>query len=476
MRYFYRWWLSGVFLAASMSALQAKVVLPDILGDNMVLQQQTVVRLWGWAKPGVSVTAKPSWDDSVSRTQAGADGKWLLTVETPEADYTSHSLVISDGEEVTLRNILVGEVWFCSGQSNMEMPLAGFDNCPVEGANEAIATASEWKGIRMATIEKNGQLEPVDSCRGSWRVSCPAYAPRFGATAFFFARMMNRVLDMPVGIINCSWGGSTVEGWLPEEIVSQYPDIDLERDIRKEEPHDWWHYLSPTLMYNGMVRPLQNYTVKGFLWYQGESNVGKHDTYGERLKTMVELWRKEWRLGELPFYFVELAPYGSTEGLASAFLREAQHEAERLIPNSGVVCTNDLVEPYEAWNVHPKDKRSVGERLAYLALAKTYGLKGIKADSPTFRKMRVEGSEAILEFDHAEGGFSRVKYLEDFEMAGADRVFHRARAEVKGNCIHVVCGEIARPVAVRYAFRDYFPGNVSDLRGLPLVPFRTDRW
>ena len=465
-----------MFLAASMSALQAKVVLPDILGDNMVLQQQTVVRLWGWAKPGVSVTAKPSWDDSVSRTQAGADGKWLLTVETPEADYTSHSLVISDGEEVTLQNILVGEVWFCSGQSNMEMPLAGFDNCPVEGANEAIATASEWKGIRMATIEKNGQFEPVDSCRGSWRVSCPAYAPRFGATAFFFARMMNWVLDVPVGIINCSWGGSTVEGWLPEEIVSQYPDIDLERDIRKEEPHDWWHYLSPTLMYNGMVRPLQNYTVKGFLWYQGESNVGKHDTYGELGKTRVELVRKEWRRGELTFYVVELAHYGSVGGLASAFLRGAQHEAERRIPNSGVVCTNDLVEPYEAWNVHPKDKRSVGERLAYLALAKTYGLKGIKADSPTFRKMRVEGSEAILEFDHAEGGFSRVKDLEGFEMAGADRVFHRARAEVKGNCIHVVCGEIARPVAVRYAFRDYLPGNVSDLRGLPLVPFRTDRW
>ena len=207
--------------------------------------------------------------------KADADGKWKARIKTPVASYQPYSIAISDGEEKVLNNVLIGEVWFCSGQSNMEMPLRGFWNCPIEGANEAIATASEWKGIRVATIEKNGQLQPVDNCRGSWKVSNPENAPAFSATAFHFARMVNRVLDIPVGIINCSWGGTTVEGWLPREIVSQYQDIDLKRDIRKEDGHDWWHYLSPVLMYNGMLKPLQNYTIKGFFVVSGRVERGQ---------------------------------------------------------------------------------------------------------------------------------------------------------------------------------------------------------
>lgn len=467
----------GALLACGWCAAEAKVTLPEILSDNMVLQQQADARLWGWAAPNVEITVKPSWGDKAYRTKADGEGRWLLSVATPSASYTAHSIEISDGEPLTLDNVLIGEVWFCSGQSNMEMPLAGFDNCPIEGANEVIATASRWKGIRVATVEKNGQLEPVDRCKGSWKVSSPENAPRFSATAFFFARMVNRVLDVPVGIINCSWGGSKVEGWLPREIVSQYSDIDLERDIRKEEPYDWWHYLSPTLMYNGMLKPLQNYTIKGFLWYQGESNVGTHKTYPERLKTMVELWRKEWGLGELSFYFVEIAPYGSYEGTGSAFLREAQYKAQALIPNSAMISTNDLVEPYEVWNIHPKDKKHVGERLAWQALVKTYRIPGIEADSPAYKSVRFEGNAAVLDFIHADNGFSRMKYISGFEMAGDDRVFHPAMAEVVGkNQIKVTCTKVEKPVAVRYAFRDNYPGNIANLRGLPLIPFRTDNW
>lgn len=298
-----KWIVSACFLMMQAS-IWGKVTLPDILSDNMVLQQQTEACLWGKANANAEITIRPSWGYEVYTVKADADGKWKARIKTPVASYQPYSIAISDGEEKVLNNVLIGEVWFCSGQSNMEMPLRGFWNCPIEGANEVIATASEWKGIRVATIEKNGQLQPVDNCRGSWKVSNPENAPAFSATAFHFARMVNRVLDIPVGIINCSWGGTTVEGWLPREIVSQYPDIDLKRDIRKEDGHDWWHYLSPVLMYNGMLKPLQNYTIKGFLWYQGESNVGKHKTYAERLKTMVSLWRKEWGLGELPFYFV----------------------------------------------------------------------------------------------------------------------------------------------------------------------------
>lgn len=455
----------------------AKVVLPDIMSDNMVLQQQTEACIWGKAEANTKVTIRPSWNSKTYTVISDAEGKWITKIQTPSASYDTYSISISDGEELVLNNILVGEVWFCSGQSNMEMPLRGFWNCPIEGANETIATASKWKGIRVATIEKNGQLEPVDNCKGSWKVSNPENAPAFSATAFNFAMMVNQVLDIPVGIINCSWGGTTVEGWLPREIVSTYPDIDLKRDIRKEDGHDWWHYLSPVLMYNGMLKPLQNYTIKGFLWYQGESNVGKHKTYAERMKTMVDLWRKEWGLGELPFYYVELAPYKSTESNDFALLREAQFKAQSIISNSAMISTNDLVEPYEMANVHPKNKTDVGKRLAYMALSKTYGIQGIEAYGPVYKSMEIKDGAAILSFDHAQEGFNRMAGMEGFEVAGSDRVFYPAEAEVYNNLqIKVTCDKVPNPVAVRYCFRDFKPGNVANLRELPLYPFRTDNW
>ena len=308
-------------------------------------------------------------------------------------------------------------------------------------------------------------------------MSNPENAPDFSATAFHFAMMMNQVLDVPVGIINCSWGGSTVEGWLPREIVLQYPDIDLKKDIRKVDGHDWWHHMSPTLMYNGMLKPLQNYTIKGFLWYQGESNVGKHKTYAERLKTMVELWRKEWGLGELPFYYVEIAPFYSTETTGCAYLREAQFKAQSVIPNSGMISTNDLVEPYEIKNIHPKEKMTVGKRLAYMALNKTYHVPGIEAYGPVYKSMEVKDGAAILSFEHAEEGFNRLSGMEGFEVAGSDKVFYPAKAEVFNNLqIKVTCDKVAQPVAVRYCFRDFQLGNVANLRELPLYPFRTDNW
>ena len=432
--------LISAFLLMTGITAWSKVTLPDILSDNMVLQQQTKARLWGWTDPNKKVTIRTTWDERTYTVEADAQGKWLAAVDTPAASYTPQSILISDDETITLSNILIGEVWFCSGQSNMEMPLAGFDNCPIAGANETIAKAGQWKGIRVAMIEKNGQLEPADRCKGSWKVSSTENAPAFGATAFHFAMMMNQVLNVPIGIINCSWGGSTVEGWLPR-------------------------------------KPLQNYTIKGFLWYQGESNVGKHKTYGERLKTMVELWRKEWGLGELPFYFVEIAPFGSAEGTGNALLREAQFKAQALIPNSAMISTNDLVEPYEAYNIHPKDKKHVGERLAYQALSKTYHIGGIEPESPVYKSMEIKDNAAILSFSHADNGFNRMNQMAGFEMAGEDKVFYPAQAEIAGrNQIKVTCEKVARPVAVRYGFRDFLPGNVANLRELPLVPFRTDNW
>lgn len=469
--------LIGACLFMMQTTAWAKVTLPEIMSDNMVLQQQTEACLWGKANSCAEVVIRPSWSREVYKVKADAAGCWKTKIKTPKASYNAYTISISDGEEVSINNVLIGEVWFCSGQSNMEMPLRGFQNCPIAGANEAIATAAKWKGIRVATIEKNGQLQPVNHCKGSWKVSNPENSPAFSATAFNFAMMMNQVLDIPVGIINCSWGGTMVEGWLPRDIVSQYSDIDLTRDIRKEDGHDWWHYLSPTLMYNGMIKPLQNYTIKGFLWYQGESNVGRHKTYAERLKTMVDLWRREWGLGELPFYYVEIAPFNSTKTIGAALLREAQFKAQSIIANSGMISTNDLVEQYEKKNVHPKNKTDVGKRLAYMALSKTYRVPGIEAYGPVYKSMEVKGSSVILSFEHVNDGFNRLSGMEGFEVAGSDKIFYPAKGEVFNNLqIKVTCDRVAQPVAVRYCFRDFQLGNVANIRELPLYPFRTDNW
>ena len=228
-----------------------------------------------------------------------------------------------------------------------------------------------------------------------------------------------------------------------------------------------------------MLKPLVNYTIKGFLWYQGESNVGRHQTYADRLATMVKLWREEWGQGELPFYFVEIAPFEYGEGDAAAFLREAQYKAQKLIPNSGMISTNDLVADYERKNIHPKNKKQVGERLCYMALANTYGFKNsIWSNGPEYKSLEIKDGKAFVSFDFAQEGFSRENGINGFEIAGADKVFYPATAVADlGNRIIVVSSEMVKePVAVRYCFRNFLIGNLYNHRELPVVPFRSDNW
>lgn len=457
-------------------SVQAKVQLPDIISDNMVLQQNTQVKLWGAAKPNATLTVKTSWDVQTHSVQTGKDGKWSIAVTTPKASYEPRTLTFSDGEAITLNNILIGEVWFCSGQSNMEMPLNGFWNNPIMDGNETIANASACKGLRFATIPKTAALTPQETCAGKWQTATTESLPWCSATAFHFAASLGRILDVPVGIINCSWGGTTVEGWLPEETLKAYPDIDLSQAGNKDVAEN----RQPMVMYNGMLKPLRNYTIKGFLWYQGESNVGRHDTYAERLATMVDLWRKEWKLGELPFYYVEIAPYiygDGKEGTSAACLREAQYKAQTLIPNSGMITTNDLVEPFEEKNIHPKNKTLVGKRLSYMALVNTYQLKGIADRGPAYRAMEIKEGKAILRFDYANDGYNLMEGITGFEIAGEDRVFHPAGARVVNRTlIEVSSEEVSAPAAVRYAFKNFQPGNLKNTREQPAYPFRTDNW
>lgn len=469
----------GLCLSALLSGnAPGKVVLPDILSDYMVLQQQSEVNLWGDAVPNTLVSVTPSWSKQTVTTHSDDKGKWLVKVTTPIASFTPQSIDFSDGETTRLKNILIGEVWLCSGQSNMEMPLNGFWNCPVENANEMIATSGEWTGIRMATIPKSGALAPQENVAGGWKESNPFNASYFSATAFCFAKMLNRVLGVPVGIISCAWGGSRVEGWLPEEIVKNYSDINPKKEIKAPPKGEEWNYYTPTVMYNGMLKPLQRYTIKGFLWYQGESNVGKEEIYAERLATMVALWRKEWGQGELPFYLVEITPYDYGEGISGALLREAQFRAASLISNSGMVCTNDLVYPYEKAQIHPCQKREVGNRLAYLALNKTYHYWTIACEYPTYKSMDIQKDKIELTFNHADEGFSPWENIEGFEIAGEDKIFQPAEAtlDTEKKTIRVHSDKVKHPLAVRYCFRNFQPGNLKNHRGMPVIPFRTDHW
>ena len=454
--------LTALALAAGTGFSSAKIRLPEIIGDNMVLRQNSEVNMWGFAGAGSRIAISPDWCDSTFSAVCDSDGKWKAVVSTPAGSMMPHRVRITEtdfreaSDSITLDNILIGEVWFCSGQSNMEMPLDGFWDCPVEGSAEEIALSGRHAG-------------------------------QFSAAGYHFAKALNAVLNVPVGIISCSWGGSSLEGWLPEDIVSGYPDIDCRVSEPAEGNKGWnWDAHTPFVMYNGMLFPLKNYTVSGFLWYQGETNVGRHDTYAARLQTLAAHWRGLWGQGELPFYLVELAPYRYGEsndgnrkgGISGALLREAQFEAARSIPNSGIVCTNDLAYPYEDIQIHPCRKKEVGQRLAWLALNRAYGFGSIDCEGPVFREMEIIGNEAVLRFDNDRNGFSPWHDLEGFEIAGEDRIFHKAEAYVVPGqkCVKVSSEAVDRPVAVRYCFRDFCPGNLTGSRNLPAFPFRTDDW
>lgn len=453
-----------------------KVTMPDILKGDMVLQQNSVVKLWGKANPNRLVSIVPSWDNKKYVAESDSNGNWIVKVDTPAGDYTVRHIDISDGEAVRIDNVLIGEVWLCSGQSNMEMPLGGFLDASTQGGNETIATARLKKGIRVATIKKEGAHIPQETCVGSWAVCSPENAPKFSAAGYYFAERLNQVLDVPVGIINCSWSGSRIEGWLPREIVKDYKNVDLSKAEFSNRRH--FHAGVPTIMYNGMLRPLMNYTIKGILWYQGEANVKEHACYADRMVTLVNQWRKDWGLGDLPFYMAEIAPFEyAGKGEAAAFLREAQYTAVARLPNCGIICTNDLVYPDERKQIHPCQKREVGDRFAFMALNRDYGYKDIACDSPVYKEMTVKDSVAVISFDHVSGFSSYCEYT-GFEIAGEDRVFHSAQAKTdyRTRMVSVWSEEVTKPVAVRYCFRNFLLGNLKTNRGLPFAPFRTDNF
>ncbi len=481
--------LKSIFALSASAALllcaaeaEAKITLPELLGDHCILQQQTRANLWGEAAAGSKVSVKVSWSRDRYSTVAGPDGKWLIAVDTPAGSYEPQTVTVSDRDgSVTLSDVLIGEVWLAGGQSNMEMPLGGFDCCPVEGSLEAILTAGQWRDkVREVKIPKTGATEPQDYVQGRWVETNPETAREFTAVGWYFATAVNAAVDVPVGILACNWGGSAVESWMPEEVVRSYPESTIP-SLRHEPFLDeggWYNCTSNYVMYNGMLYPVHNYTIKGFIWYQGETNAWLHRYYPERLSRMVGIWRELWGQGELPFYEVELAPYVyGGDGTMGARIREAQRAAADIIPNSGIVCTNDLAYPYEYDQIHPCRKRQIGQRLALMALNRTYGMTALPCEGPVYDGFEVDGGEVRVRFKNTRYyGLSPWRDLTGFELAGPDRVFHPASARCDGGSVIVTSEAVPAPVAVRYCFRDFQVGNLTGIYNLPAAPFRSDDW
>ncbi len=461
--------LISLFIISFVSIqLKAEVKLPAIFGDHMVLQQQTDAAIWGTAKTNKTVKVTTSWNKESYSTKSNSEGNWKLKVKTPTAG-GPFSINISDGTELKLNNVLIGEVWVCSGQSNMQMIMNGYHNQPVLGSNEAIATSTN-NSIRLITIEREKNLEEQKDFSGEWLECTPENVGSFSATAYFFGRMLQNALDVPVGLICSSWGGTRIEPWISDGGFENFDWVNLPNE---NTPSDYSQQ-TPTVLFNAMISPMVGYAIKGALWYQGESNRNEPQHYEKLMPGLIENWRDEWGIGDFPFYYCQIAPFNYGGGINSAFLREAQFKASTAIDNIGMACLMDVGEKN---NIHPADKKAAGERLAYLALAKTYVMAGFEYSGPTLKEMTIEGSVVKLTFNHAKYGLSTFsKELLNFKVAGENQRFYPAEAFITRKGITLFSPSVEKPVAVRYAFDDWVVGELFNNEGLPASSFRTDDW
>lgn len=471
--------ITFIFFLSAAFGLKAQVKLPSLFTDNMVLQQQAQVPVWGWAKEGSSVNVTTSWDGKTYSAKTDRTGRWTVRVSTPSAG-GPYEVTISDGSTgpVKLNNVLVGEVWLCTGQSNMEMPLKGFKGQPIIGSNDAILK-SRNKNLRIYTVPRSSQKEPQENSKPSpWKVAGPETVANFSATGYFFGRLLNEMLDVPVGLINVSYGGSTAEAWMDPEVLKSFPEIKVpgKNDSIKVVNR------TPTTLFNGMLHPVIGYGIKGCIWYQGESNYERPDQYELLFPAMVKRWRSLWSQGDFPFYYVQIAPYNYSQlppynyggKFNSAYLRDAQRKSASKIPNSAMAVVMDIGEEN---SIHPAHKEEGGKRLALLALAKTYGMQGFGFASPEYESMSIAGSVAVLKFANAANGLSSFgKDLSCFEIAGKDKNFYPAKAAINGSSVSVSSPIVKEPVAVRYAFKDFVAGDLFGTDGLPVASFRTDDW
>ncbi len=460
----------SLIICFSTLAASAKVRLPQFFSDGMVLQQQSEINLWGWAEPGKRVSITTSWDKKCHMVTARKDGLFGLKVKTPEAG-GPYFIGFKDQDYVQINNVMIGEVWICSGQSNMEMQMKGFKQQPVEGTTEELLRCRDQQ-LRLFTVKRHASLTPEDDVTGHWDEATSASVRDFSATAYYFGRALRQTLGVPVGLIVTSWGGSACEAWMQAEWLKAFPKVQqhiTEDDVKKLQQR------CPTALYNGQLHPLIGYTLRGAIWYQGEDNVPRYDYYAPLMAAMVKGWRDEWKQGEFPFYYCQIAPYDYSliEWSGSQLLREQQMKAETLIPNARMAVLMDAGLEY---GIHPRKKRQAGERLAILALSNTYGVQGLP-DFAVYSNIEIQGDTIVVAFDRSKEWvyFEHGPKSQNFEIAGADKVFYPAEAWVSRNRVYVRSEKVKNPVAVRYAFHDWAEGDLMH-DGLPVSSFRSDDW
>ncbi len=458
-------------------SLAARVQLPAFFSDGMVLQQKADVSLWGWAKPGTTVKITTSWNKKIYFIKTNDKGKWQAKVTSPLAG-GPYSIIISDGDPVIIKDILIGEVWLCSGQSNMEMPLKGFKDQPIKGSNDAIFNSYNEQ-IRIYTVPRAVERFTKDTSKNSsWKTVTPETVANFSATAYYFGRLLQQQLKVPVALINVSYGGSPAEAFMSGASLKEFPGISIPSPTGTDKLTN----KIATTLYNGMIHPVIGYTIKGAIWYQGETNYDRPDQYEQLFPAMVKLWRHEWGQGNFPFYFAQIAPFSysslpatiQNEKLNSAYLRDAQRKSLNNIPASGMIV---LLDAGEEKSIHPADKEVVGKRFAYYALGETYGKKGFAYQGPLFDSLMVKDALATVRFKYTPNGLTSFgKPITQFEMAGADKIFYPAQANIVRGLIQLTSPQVKAPVAVRYAFKDFVSGELFGVEGYPISSFRTDDW
>nr|WP_294898235.1 sialate O-acetylesterase [uncultured Pedobacter sp.] len=445
----------------------AAIKLPALVGNNMVLQQQANVKIWGWATASGKISISTSWDNKVYQATTNKNGEWETSVKTPVAG-GPYKIKLSGDGEVALNNILIGEVWVCSGQSNMEMALRG-NSSPILNANEIILNA-DHPDIRLFKVKEVSSITPLNDVTGQWIESTSATAREFSAIGYQYAEILNKKLNVPIGMIMSTVGGTMVEAWMSKPSLEAYPEVKVPTTLENNKHPQ----REPTVLFNAMIAPLLKYNIKGVIWMQGESNRNEPELYGKLFPVMVSDWRKQWGLGDFAFYYAQIAPFGSSDTSRSgAGVREAQLKAIDIIPNSGMACLLDVGMEND---IHFMNKTIPAQRLAYWGLGKTYGIAGIGYQSPRYKSMKIDGNKAILNFEYAPYLTSYRKPLTLFEIAGDDKVFHQAKASIDKNTVTVRSDEVKNPVAVRYAYKEWVMGELYNNDGLPASSFRTDNW
>ena len=457
-------------------SVNAAIKLPAIVSSNMVLQRNTTVKLWGWADANEKITIKTSWTKNAINIQADAKGNWSVDAQTTNSKEPQKITLKSKTSNITLDNILFGEVWLCSGQSNMEMPMKGYTGQPIFGSAQAVAKSNN-PNLRLFSVTRTkGAKTPLKEVEkySAWQQATPESVLKFSAVGYFYGQQLQEILNVPVGLIFTAWGGSSVEAWTSYEALSKHQKIEFSDKDINAKPN-----ITPTALFNSMINPLIPFTIKGAIWYQGENNREKPDVYKMLFPAMVEDWRTRWGIGNFPFYYVQIAPfaYGGNDFLNyknSAFIREVQFQCLDIIPNSGIAITMDIGDEN---SIHPPKKKEVADRLLYNALNNTYGYTYLNYQGPVFESMEIKDKGLVLKFKNEVNGIYAYNGLEGFEIAGSDKIFYPANAKiVDRKKVLVFSDKVPSPVAVRYCWNNWVSGTLYNTNLLPAPSFRTDDW